>query len=266
MSFLITEKATDVCLKRQEWLASRKTVKEKQKIICNLCFNYRDQQKEGAEHADRSLLHNRILSRACEYANPAGCKVLSGLSQCFLKSSSSKVIQIYKKWKLLSTAKLAKSFCRKTSSVQPIRYLWWLSQTALPAACLILFPVGGIGSTAVMVWLEQYFLVSFPRASLRNNVETFMVCKNEKCMWTIQRNGISAYPYWADKNLSSSHASQFLLGNEALKNSPSGSFLVLLSQSESSSLVFSSCYFNVGLGQEETAGCSQCQLAVLLVS
>lgn len=73
-----------------------------------------------------------------------------------------------------------------------------------------------------------------------------MVCKNEKCMWGIQRKGISAYPYWPDKNLPTLYATQLFLGNEALKISPSGSISVLLSQSESSSLDFSSSYFSVG--------------------
>lgn len=65
-------------------------------------------------------------------------------------------------------------------------------------------------------------------------------------MWGIQSNGIFAYPYWPGKNLPTSHATQLFLGNAALKSSPSGSVLVLLSQPESSSLVFSSCYFSVG--------------------
>jgi len=126
------------------------------------------------------------------------------------------------------------------------------------AACLVLFPVGGTGGAAVMVWLEEYFVVSFQRASLCNNVETFMVCKNDKCVWGIQTNGISAYPYWPDKNLPTSRATQLFLRNEALKSSPSAPVLVLLSQSESSGVVFSSCYFSTG----KVLGSRKLQVAV----
>lgn len=77
-------------------LASRKRVREKQKLISDICFNNRNEQEEGVERADRSTAASRIHSRACEYDSPADCNVLSGVSQCFLKSLYSTVIQIYK--------------------------------------------------------------------------------------------------------------------------------------------------------------------------
>lgn len=68
------------------------------------------------------LQHSRIHSRAFECDSPAGCEPLAGVSQCFLEPASSKAVQVYKPQ---SFQLLTRFFCRKTSSVQPIRCLSW---------------------------------------------------------------------------------------------------------------------------------------------
>lgn len=68
------------------------------------------------------LQHSRIHSRAFECDSPAGCEALAGVSQCFLEPAFSKAVQVYKPQ---SFQLLTRFFCRKTSSVQPIRCLSW---------------------------------------------------------------------------------------------------------------------------------------------
>lgn len=93
---LITEKATDGCLKSQnDLLPGRRSARNRKSSVVYVSTIEIIRKKQLNMLIDL-LLHSRICSRACEYDNPAGCKVLSGVSQCFLKSSSSKVIQIYK--------------------------------------------------------------------------------------------------------------------------------------------------------------------------
>lgn len=116
------------------------------------------------------LQHSRMHSRVFECDSPAGCKPLAGVSQCFLEFFHSHTGR--QTPKLLTAGKLTRFFCRKSCSVQPIRCLSWdLSWTG---TCLTAFPVGGTGSTAVMVCLEGYILVSCQRISLYQNVENFL--------------------------------------------------------------------------------------------
>lgn len=128
MSFLITEKATGGGWKRQEWLDSRKRVREQQKNSCVLYFNNRNQRKGGGEHADRStaaqqntLEHLSMTSQQVERFY----QVLH--SAHFAKSYR------YKKPKVFIYRNISGVFCRKAQCsthqvsvvrLQPLQWSW----------------------------------------------------------------------------------------------------------------------------------------------